>query len=138
MAPSTVGFPYYENECGCNNYQDVGLSTAGLSNLHAGLENLGKCVENLASGPLKGYSNSLEEWEKTCETISQAAKRGPEEFNRVAVESIPLIEKYIESARELEEAGKVFLENFKSCPESVRSASDIIISAKNIKENEED
>ncbi|MCK7538994.1 MAG: hypothetical protein MZV63_52695 [Marinilabiliales bacterium] len=96
------------------------------------MTNLGKCVEDFSTGPLTDYVNTLKGWKEVSSTLDNAIKAGPEELKKVAGEAAPRIKLLLGDTKSFDEAGRVFYENFKSCPESTSSGIVLMKSAFNV------
>ena len=128
--PKTIGLPFAPSEdCGCKRSKDLTGDASGLSALESGLTNLGKCVEDFSTGPLTDYVNTLKGWKEVTSTLDNAIKAGPEELKKVAGEAAPRIKLLLGDTKSFDEAGRVFYENFKSCPESTSSGVGLMKSA---------
>ncbi len=128
--PKTIGLPFAPSEdCGCNSSKDLTGTATGLSALESGLTNLGKCVEDFSKGPLTDYVTTLKGWKEVSSALDNAIKAGPEELKKVAGEAAPRIELLLGDTKSFDEAGRVFYENFKSCPESTSSGVGLMKSA---------
>ncbi len=131
--PKTIGLPFAPSEdCGCKSSKELTGNTSGLSTLESGLTNLGKCVEDFSKGPLTDYVTTLNGWKEVSSTLDNALKAGPEELKKVAGEAAPRIKLLLGDTKSFDEAGRVFYENFKSCPESTSSGVVLMKSAFNV------
>ena len=131
--PKTIGLPFAPSEdCGCKSSKDLSGDESGLSALESGLTNLGKCVEDFSTGPLTDYVNTLKGWKEVTSTLDNAIKAGPDELKKVAAEAAPRIKLLLGDTKSFDEAGRVFYENFKSCPESTSSGVVLMKSAFNV------
>jgi hypothetical protein len=131
--PKTIGLPFAPSEdCGCKSSKDLTGDESGLSALESGLTNLGKCVEDFSTGPLTNYVNTLKGWKEVTSTLDNAIKAGPEELKKVAGEAAPRIKLLLGDTKSFDEAGRVFYENFKTCPESTSSGVVLMKSAFNV------
>ena len=131
--PKPIGLPFAPSEdCGCKSSKDLIGNESGLSDLESGLTNLGKCVEDFSTGPLTDYVNTLKGWKEVSSTLDNAIKAGPEELKKVAGEAAPRIKLLLGDTKSFDEAGRVFYENFKSCPESTSSGVVLMKSAFNV------
>jgi hypothetical protein len=91
--------------------------------------NPGKCVEDFSSGPLTDYVNTLQGWKEVSDSLDLAIKAGPEALKRVAGVTAPRIKILLGDTKSFDEAGRVFYENFKPCPESASSGVTLMKSA---------
>jgi len=128
--PKQVSLPYMPaDECGCSTTQGIGLSQEGFLSLQAGMKNLGECVGNFSKGPLTDYIKTLEEWKSVTDSLDTAVSSGPSELQAAAKETIPRIESLLQRTQSFDEAGKIFLQQFNKCPESVSAGMDVLKSA---------
>lgn len=131
--PKQVGLPYSPaSECGCNSSQGIGVSGEGFSALQAGMENLGKCVDNFIKGPLTDYTQTLKAWTAVTDSLVEAVKTGPAGFQLAAKKAVPRINELIGSTKSYDEAGKLFSKEFDACPNSMKTGVEVLSSAKTI------
>jgi hypothetical protein len=120
--------PYSPEECGCDKTKDINVSSAGFSELQAGVKNLGDCVDKFNSIAVTDYSNTLTELSSLTDSLKTAAD-DPAIFEVKAKEAKPRLDSLIERTKSYDETGKTFLKQFEKCPESVTTGMDVLKSA---------
>jgi hypothetical protein len=127
--PRQVGLPYSPEECGCEKSKSISISSAGLSDLQAGVKNIGNCVEKFNSISVTDYSNALKELSALTDTLQVVADGNPSLFEVKAKEAKPQLDSLIERTKSYDETGKTFLKQFEKCPESISTGMDVLKSA---------
>ena len=112
--PRQVGLPYSPEECGCEKSKSISISSAGLSDLQAGVKNIGDCVEKFNSSSLTDYSNALKELAALADTLQASADSNPSLFEVKAKEAKPQLDSLIERTRSYDKAGKTFLNSLRN------------------------
>ena len=72
--PRQVGLPYSPEECGCEKTKSISVSSAGFSELQAGIKNLGDCVEKFNSIAVTDYSNTLTELSALSDSLRTSCR----------------------------------------------------------------
>lgn len=127
--PRQVGLPYEPGDCGCEKQKDIGLSTAGISVLQAGIKNLSDCVDRFTKNSLVDYTNALNEMSGLTKSIESFANGQPSVFFSKAQELKPQLDSLILRIKAYDEAGKTFLNEFEKCPDSLKAGMDVLESA---------
>jgi hypothetical protein len=132
IPPRQVGLPYEPGDCGCDKSRALTANSESFSVMQTGLENLQKCTDNFNSGPLTEYIKTLKEWTIVTEKLGKAVSTGSAAFEAAAKEAVPVIESLLVRTKSFDEAGKVFLDEFKACPESMKAGVEVLNSANKI------
>ena len=132
IPPRQVGLPYEPGGCGCEQSHKLTANSESLSTMQSGFENLQKCVDNFSNGPVTDYIKTLKEWSTVTEDLGKAINAGPAEFEAAAKVASPIIESLLVRTKSFDEAGKSFLEEFKACPESMKSGVEVLNSVNEI------
>ena len=130
--PRQVGLPLSPAECGCNHANSLDANQKGFSVLQTGMENLGKCVDTFSKGPLTNYIQTLQDWQTVLNSLLDATKAKPAEFQQVSEKSIPKMESLLEQTKTFDTTGKTFINEFGTCPKSMESGVGLMQSAKNV------
>jgi hypothetical protein len=127
-----VGLPFEPADCGCNTQKGVKLSAEGFSALQTGMENLGKCVADFASGPATNYMKSLNELQTLTVTLEADAKSGPDVLKKNSGDASAKLDTILGSTKSYEKSGNDFYNKFKACPESMKTGMEIFQSVEKI------
>jgi len=130
--PRQVGLPYEPGGCGCEQSRKLTANSESLSTMQSGFENLQKCVDNFSNGPLTDYIKTLKEWISVTEELGKAVNSEPAVFEAAAKVASPKIDSLLVSTKSFDEAGKLFLEEFKACPKSMNSGVEVLNSVNEI------
>lgn len=130
--PRQVGLPFGPAECGCDHANTLEINQKGFSSLQTGMENLGKCVDTFSKGPLTNYIQTLQDWQTVLNSLLEATKAKPAEFQQVSEKSIPKMESLLEQTKTFDTVGKTFINEFGTCPKSMESGVGLMQSAQNI------
>ncbi len=132
IPPRQVGLPYEPGDCGCDKSRALTANSESFSTMQTGMDNLQKCVDNFSSGPLTEYINTLKEWINVTEGLEKAVNTGEKELIAASKEAIPIIESLLVRTKSFDEAGKIFLDEFKACPESMKAGVEVLNSVNKI------
>ncbi len=132
--PRQVGLPFGPAECGCDHANTLDVSQKGFSSLQTGMENLEKCVDTFSKGPLTNYIQTLQDWQTVLNSLLEATKAKPAEFQQVSEKSIPKMESLLEQTKTFDTVGKTFVDEFGACPKSMESGVGLMQSAQNVPE----
>jgi hypothetical protein len=105
------------------------VSSEGFSTLHAGVKNIGDCVEKFNSISVTDYLNTLNELAAVTGALKAAVNEDAAIFEIKAKEVKPQLDDLIKRTKDYDVAGKTFLKQFEKCPESVTTGMEVLKSA---------